>query len=92
VPVATGPQRNQEAGDVLLPHLCDPDDVERGEVGRVAPEVAPVGRQGVGRKAALDREMVEVGPNDAKDGSQTRTSKSATAVIPWASATGSYVT
>ena len=94
------PQADQEVGDHALPHLREVGDPPLGEVGAVAPQVAPVGGEGVGGDAALDHEVVEVGAHRPLDGSgspghggcrHARTVSGSTASIPTASPTGLLV-
>ncbi len=53
-------QGDQEVADIGLGHLGQIIDSALGQVLCVAAQVAPVGAQGVGRHAPLDRQVIEV--------------------------------
>ena len=87
----TRPKRREKVTDMPLSDGRELSDPGGGQVPVVAPQVATVGRQGVGGQSALDREVVEPGRRDASDRGQTSTSDSGTTCKPCACATGSYV-
>jgi hypothetical protein len=60
MPVVALAQPLQEGHDVVLADLPDRRTAAGDERFDVAPQVTPVGTEGVGRQATLDREMVEV--------------------------------
>ncbi|GLY71803.1 hypothetical protein Airi01_000700 [Actinoallomurus iriomotensis] len=60
VPVVALTQPVQEGHDVVLPDLPDRRTAASDERVDVAPQVTPVGTEGVGCQAAVDREMIEV--------------------------------
>jgi hypothetical protein len=59
-------QGGEEVGDRRFADVTEVVEAAADEVFGVAPQVAPVGQQRVGRQAALDGEVVEVGPNDLR--------------------------
>jgi hypothetical protein len=53
-------QGAEKPGDVRLAHGAEVLMPVPRQVGRIAPEVTPVTRQGVGRHAAFDRQVIQV--------------------------------
>ena len=87
-------QAHQERGHRRLGDRVQVVDALRGEELVVAAEVATVGAQRVGREAALDREVVEVGADGAAQRhprAHPRTLSSPTDSMPTAAPTGALV-
>ena len=90
------PERHQEAGDDRLVHTAQVGDALPGEEAEIAAQVPAVRRERVLRQAALDGEVVQVGPDRLLQLRRTRRRGSAQAgtpskeadFIPCASATG----
>jgi hypothetical protein len=60
-------QADQEVGDRRLVDGIEALDLPAGQELEIAVQVAPVGAQGVVGQAALDAEMVQVGPQRTLD-------------------------